>query len=47
MPIGVANDTIEIDELVGDKTIKYLSKQSKEANYLLIFIIYLFGAFFH
>ena len=34
-PITVANDAIERLPLVTDKTIKGLSKQSKEAKYLL------------
>ena len=35
VPTTVANDAIEILPLVADKTIKDLSKQSKEAIYLL------------
>ena len=34
-PMKVANDAIEMLPLVADKTIKDLSKQSKEAIYLL------------
>ena len=35
VPITVANDTIEMLPLVADKTIKSLSKLSKEATYIL------------
>ena len=35
VPITVANDAIEMLPLVADKTIKDLSKQPKEAIYLL------------
>ena len=38
-PVPVANDAIEMLLFVADKTIKYLSKQSKVAIYLLSFLL--------
>ena len=38
-PTAVPNDAIDMLPLIGDKTIKYFSKHSKEAIYLLSFLL--------